>query len=236
MKKTIKPHAYCMEDEIHIIERNKFDIETKKYVKIEKMDDKFLITSPSTLAIIIALIIDTILLLYALSTQKIVFIFSSLYFAFFASLPFFNFIFKMISLKFGSAKWKQVAKVHAAMHMAINAFNEKGSTPTIEEMKKTSCIVNNCSCFSSLGNVICGILYFILSLFISNWIVILILYPNIFFFAHLFSSGGFLNKLQKLILTTPTDEELELVLEHLKTIDRFEKLFEYESYDSNESK
>ena len=230
MKKT-KPKAYCKEDEIHILERDENSIETKKYVKIEKMDEKFLITSPSTLAIIISLIADTFLILYAFHSQRIVFIISSLYFAFFASLPLCNFIFKMIFLKFGSTKWKQTAKIHAAMHMAINAFNKKGSTPTIEEMKNFSYIVNNCSCISPICNIICAILYLVFSLFISNLIVILILYSNIFIFSHLFSSSGLFNKLQKLILSNPTEQELELVLEHFKSIDRFEKLFESESYD-----
>lgn len=236
MKKTVKPLAYCKEDEIHIIERIYGDSETLKYIKIDKMDDKYLVTSPSFIAMIAALVFDIFLFIYAMHTQKILFIFSSLYFAFFGSLPFFNLIFKMIPLKLGSKKWRQVAKIHAAMHMAINAFNEKGSTPTLEEIRQSPYIVDNCQCFSSIGNIICSILYLMFSIFLSNWFIILVIYINIYIFSHLLASGGAFNNLQKLILSKPTNEELNIVLEHLESIDRWDELWNFKTYDADNHK
>ena len=228
MKKT-KPKAYCKEDEIEIFERDEYDVETKKYVKISKMEDKFLITSPAFISMFLALITDGILIFYSFNSRKIFLILSVIYFSFFASLPFFNFIIKMIFLKIGPKSWKDASKTHAAIHMIINAYNKKGSTPTFDEIKEEPYTIDVCPCVSFIPHCITSLLFIILAHLLSNWIVILLLFSNIFWAVLLtFHAFGY-QKIQRLFISKPTEKNIKEVLEVFESLDRWEEIWNNEN-------
>ena len=172
------------------------------------------------------ILIDTLLIVAAIISTKFWWIFGAFYFAFATSQDFIQSMVLIATLKLG--KSKQLARFHAAEHMSLNAYRSLGRVPTLEEIKKYSRFSKYCgsrdmlesSCFNSL-------LILIFIIFESNNLIPLIILGVLMLILKLTHTPVFkvLGFLQILVTNKPTDLELNVAIEGLKELEKFEDDF-----------
>ena len=170
--------------------------------------------------------IDALLILAAIISTKFWWIFGAFYFKFDISKDFIQSVVLIATLKLG--KSKQLARFHAAEHMSLNAYRSLGRVPTLEEIKKYSRFSKYCgsrdmlesSCFNSL-------LILIFIIFESNNLIPLIILGVLMLILKLTHTPVFkvLGFLQILVTNKPTDLELNVAIEGLKELEKFEDDF-----------
>ena len=173
---------------------------------------------------LLTFIIDCVLILLAAFSKNENLFCLAAFFSLFVSLPLFklvNMIFRMKITK----EYKKASKYVAAGNMATNAYNKLGRIPTLEETKKYSRFsVNNGIVWTYIKitfNLIlwtflsfCNLIPFILCVFIC--LVIMFIVPFVYL-------RGYLNFLQIFVTTKPTDTELIVAIEGLKSYEEMEK-------------
>lgn len=232
MKKTkpTSPYAICFEDEIHFFTSHDIEngLQASKKIKMFVIEDKFLIESPSIIAIIFALAFNAIIIPNAFNTRNLLIMYSTLYFAFTSSLMFFNFLIKVPILKYGSNEWRKWSRLHAAMHMAINAYNKKGSNPTFEEIRNSSFITKSCSSMCSIRDIICSTMFLVISVILKEYTILTILFFLVIsYVSNLLNKIGLFNQFQRLIISKPTDLEIKIISDTLEIYEQIYKQYGY---------
>lgn len=172
----------------------------------------------------LTLVIDLFLITLAAYFKNIPLFFASSFFSLFVSLPLFKLINMIFRMKITKENIK-AAKYIAASHMATNAYNELGRIPTLEEVKKYSRFSKNCNIIWTFMGItfnlifwtflsFCKLVPFILCVLIC--LVIMFGVPFIFL-------RGYLNFLQIFVTSKPSDEELIVAIEGIRSYEEMEK-------------
>lgn len=169
------------------------------------------------------ILIDTLLVIAAIISTKFWWIFGAFYFAFATSQDFIQSVVLIATLKLG--KSKQLARFHAAEHMSLNAYQSLGRVPTLEEIKKYSRFSKHCGSRNMLeSNFLYSLLILIIIIFESNSFIPLIILGVLVLILKLTHTSPFkvLGFLQILVTNKPTDLELNVAIEGLKELEKFE--------------
>lgn len=227
MKNNTNQESYfcCNENIITFLKENSENIKTRLTLEIPAMEERYLIKDYSSFAIIFSLIFDAILIFFAIKYGSSLNTSAALYFAISSSLKLFNFIHKSFMLKFGNSNWKKTARIHAAIHMVLNAKKSKDIMPTFEEVKSASYLLNECKSFYSVFYTIWPTFFLISSFFTNEPFPILI--AHLIFLVLLFILKAFdlFKYMQILIISRPTISEIKYVLERFESLEMADKLF-----------
>ena len=169
-------------------------------------------------------LIDSLLIYFAALSKNINILLAVSFFALFVSLPLFKLINVIFRIKI-TKEYKKVSKYIAASHMATNAYKDLQRIPTLEEVKKYSRFsVESGIVWTFLGitfnlifwTFISFINYvpFVLGAFIC--LVVIFIVPFLYL-------KGYLNFLQIFVTSKPTDTELIVAIEGLKSFEEMEK-------------
>lgn len=218
-KKTPKYYA-CLENRIYLFQYVDEFYERTKTFDICTQDEKFNFSWYSSLTLAVAFIFDIVAMLYAVLAQNTNLFVAFTMFAVFISPKLFNFIFKVFLYKFGNAAWRKSARMHAAIHMVMNAYEKYQRIPTIEEAKEASYYTNDCKSFSKeISLLTYSCVFLVVALFHFNTIACVIASIVISVFFNLFRSCFVF--LEHLILSKPEESDLIYVINQIKSIDTF---------------
>ena len=172
------------------------------------------------------IIIDSLLIIAAIISTKFWWIWGAFYFAFATSQDFIQSVVLIATLKLG--KSKQLARFHAAEHMSLNAYQSLGRVPTLEEIKKYSRFSKYCGSRKMIEtNFFYSLIILIFIIFESNSFIPLIILGVLMLILKLTHTPVFkvLGFLQILVTNKPTDLELNVAIEGLKELEKFEDDF-----------
>ncbi len=217
MQKTYK--LTCLEDKVLYIDQDENVAEIAQL----RQDEKYKYSSYPTMLLCFTLFFDLALMLFFKIKQNQNMLVMSIFFSVFLSPNLFNFIYKVIMYHIGSSNWRTSSRMHAALHMVINAVNKRQCIPTLEEVKKSSKFLDGCKSFLKMRSLVLFALLFVLNLvFPTNSVLLksaisVVLGIIIGLWWYRFSW------LESLILLKPTDEELKIVLYALSKCDKIAK-------------
>ena len=174
---------------------------------------------------------DVLLVMLSLLAKSFLVTFAAIYFSIMVSLKLFIFVRLAYESKSKNGKLHSFAKFHAAEHMVVNAYNKYQRVPTFEEVKKSSRFNKDCGSNLIMCDIVLG-----LSISINDAIIGII--GNVFIeFILLFimmcitliviigGRKGWLKFFQYFITTPPTDKEIEVAIEGVKTFEKMENDF-----------
>ncbi|MBQ8298691.1 MAG: DUF1385 domain-containing protein [Clostridia bacterium] len=160
--------------------------------------------------------------------------FISLFFTFFALPNLLSFFRVWYMYKRKSSPFYKVSQFHSAEHMVISAYAKLQRIPTLEEVKNSSRISKHCGSNSMFLKLIYGVtLCIIYALFGgSNTLAYPIGLAILLLFCFLCTKYQVHRGLQYLILSTPTDEQLQLSIEAIKNFESMEEKVENGGIDA----
>lgn len=174
------------------------------------------------------IIFDIILIIFSIIgfafNKNFFLILAAMYFCVFVSSNFLNILKISYDMKVKKEN-KVTAKLHAAEHMLLNAYEKLQRVPTLEEAKKFSRFYKNCKSakFFSFRFMIPSI--FSVAIVIAEYNPLIAVMIELLSLV-LFSSATFL---QVLVTSKPSDKELKLAIEGLKQFEEMEEQFAKEN-------
>lgn len=172
----------------------------------------------------VTLLLDLILIAVAVTLKNVWYISAAIFFSIFASHKLYQSLVYCYAMKFG--KLKSLARFHAAEHMAVNAYNAKGTIPTMEDLKNASRLSNACGSRPLLEG------WFVPTVISLELITLGPMGGWLYFFALAITFAvlklmkGELLFLQYMVTNSAEDTELKVALEGLKAYEEMEDSFE----------
>ena len=157
------------------------------------------------------------------------FLVAAIFFAIFVSKD----LFDLLSRSYGiNSKEHSTAKLHAAIHMVLNAYETLQRIPKLEEVKRFSRLSKTCECNITFYSIFSHTLMSLVPIFFwENTLLLIGCNFLIFLLVQAIISVNLLIFLQFFITATPTNKELILALEGLKSFIYIEeKLLNDEQY------
>lgn len=114
-------------------------------------------------------------------------------------------------------------RFHAAEHMVINAYNDLGRIPDITEIRKYSRFHNQCGTNCTTRRVIYKLLFLIMLFTPISVLGAIILFLMAMKITKWLFSNGYLNFLQVFTTSEPTDKELMVAIEGLRSFVEYEQ-------------
>lgn len=108
---------------------------------------------------------------------------------------------------FRDRKNRRIKRLHGTEHMCVNAYNDLGRVPTLDEVKKYSRYNPNCSTNLHTKCVFISFLCFLCT-YIPNIVIMIIAMIGVIFFIRFLTRQNLLNFLQYFTTSEPTDREL----------------------------
>lgn len=206
----------CCEDSIYCA-YTKSDLKNKLKFSLRLPAGTYSLRSNSDFALSIAFTIG--LSVYYWNTDRYALtLFSLLFLPLFVKIA--TFICKSIRYHFGDNNWRKAAMKHTAIHMAINAYNQKGSLPTLEEVKRAPKLLSNCTCLYQMRLLIFSLIFIALHIFFPDYVAQME-YLIIAVVSIVVAIGWkAFTWLEYFILVTPTDKEIQDVLSSLSYVIR----------------
>ena len=179
--------------------------------------------------------INLLIIVASIFSRNIWLIYSALFFSVYASRRFYQMIVIFAAVKCG--KLKNYGRFHSAEHMAINAYNTLGHVPSLDEIKHYSRFTKYCGSRIPIGECFYRLLMSLIpaifgayctSVFIIVAVILLVV-PD-----EKLMQLYYLNPLQFFVTNKPTDLELNVAIEGLKELERFEVELEKQLKDMME--
>ena len=173
---------------------------------------------------------DIFLVILSLLTRKILIVYAAVNFSIFASNKIFIFVKNAYEFKSKNGKEHSKSKFNAAKHMVLNAYNTLQRIPTFDEVKRASRYTKFCES----NKIICEIImYSLVSIELIIWqimenhLLLRFIITDIIICAFLLVKIGeprvWLKIFQFFTTTPPTDKEIEVAIEGVKSFEKMEK-------------
>jgi len=160
-------------------------------------------------------------------TLNIGFILAATFWVIFASKDFWAFTNVAFQMKSRHGSEHSTARYHSAEHMVVNAYNQFGRVPSIEEAKQFSRFSKHCGSQSTINHLILSITTCILCCIackipIAIYLPLLIIIQG---FCILASKKGWFKFFQAFVTEEPTEDELEVAIHGILYMQDAEKDF-----------
>lgn len=177
--------------------------------------------------IIFNIALITLSIIAFIFSQNFGLVLAAIWFSIFVSFELYKFVKHSYEMKSKNGKERSLAKLHAAEHMAINAYHKLQRVPTLEEVKKFSRFTPKCGSRKTFSRIFATFMITIViaTLFSYNSLVYSIALVAITIFSVLAEHYGWLIFLQVFVTSKPTDKELKLAIEGLKQFEIMEEAF-----------